>query len=146
MNTNNSCDNALHALLNYLHDVRGFDDTILDVRLKFDGANDRMNAKDPRAFCFCVEGENIIHCSNALLDLPAEPCIGILLHELAHLILNAFHGEKAEVDVDLFCTEKIPEAGYHYRDCTYFNSLLGKEVTAKNIEWVSTDFIHRILE
>jgi hypothetical protein len=111
------------------------------------------NAKDPRAFCF-VEKEfpNVIHCAEAIEGLPPEARVGVIYHEVGHILLNAFHGDESEVDVDEWCVNFIPTANYTYLDTPYitlrqdaYRGIVSKGRIAKSLQNVSPEFV-RVLE
>lgn len=120
----------------------------LSVVLQHDPEYDLVNTQDPRAFCYVERDDpTVIHCTKNLEYLDKNSRLGVLMHELGHIVLDAFHGDESEVDVDSWCLEFIPEAGYHYRDTKYQkptrDGILIKH--AKSLQHVSPAFI-RILE
>jgi len=105
---------------------------------------DIENQKDPRVFCFVQRNTPRIYATVAMERLPADACVGVLLHEIGHLALDAFNGDDSEVDVDEWCMFTVPESNYHYRDCAYISPWADFSVTAKNLEHVKHDFLARI--
>lgn len=138
MISRHDADDILHCLLFYLCD-QGLISTWLksQVRLvRSKRANDQ-NREKARQFCFVVIGQHEINFADALLKLPEEFIVGILLHEIAHMVIR--EGRDPELDVDEWVIEHVPEAGYHYADARY-----SKRV-AKNLECVSEAFIEKEL-
>lgn len=128
------------------------DDLLSSITIEHDKEHDKENELDPRAFCF-VEKDNptVIHCAKAIEDLPKAACVGVLYHELGHILLKAFHGDESEVDVDEWCVNFLPMANYTYLDTPYIaTAVVGKsDVTrgrvAKSLQNVAPSFL-RILE
>ncbi len=137
MISRHDADDILHALLTYLRDqglvTNWLRSKIRLVRSK--KANDQ-NKEKARQFCFVFPGEYNINYADALLKLPMSFLVGILLHEIAHMVIR--EGRDPELDVDEWVLDKVPEAGYDYRDCHY-----GKRV-AKNLECVTEAFIEEL--
>ncbi len=109
------------------------------IRLRRSQRANANNKKSPRSFCHVIIGEFNIHYADALLDLPLEFVVGILLHEIAHMIIEEDGGDP-ELGVDEWVLENVPEAGYSYRDAKY-----GRRV-AKNLECVSLLFVGEVLD
>lgn len=114
------------------------------LQLKWDSEYDITNKNDPRAFCYVREGDNTIYCSAAIEALLPEVRVGILIHEVFHMILDAFDGADAEVDVDAGVMEYFPEAGYKYDDTVYLSPWTHEMVSANEIEHVSAKFLETI--
>ncbi len=119
---------------------RGFGRALRNVNIFWSYVCDMRNKKDPRAFCHVVLGNPKIRCARALDLLPDVAIAGILLHELAHMIVEHKPGDP-ELNVDDFVLEVIPDAGYHYGECEYVD---GRRRKAKNIEMVSKKFLEKI--
>lgn len=139
MISRHDADDILLALLTHLRD-RGLVTNWLRSKVRLvrsKKANDQ-NKASARQFCFVFLGEHKIHFSDALLKLPEEFIVGILLHEIAHMVVK--EGRDPELDVDEWVVEHVPEAHYHYADARY-----GKRV-AKNLECVGREFFDLILE
>jgi hypothetical protein len=139
---------ALLALTEYMMFAHGApEEKLCVITLKHDEAHDKENEKDPRAFCF-VEKENptVIHCSKAIEDLQIEARFGVIYHEIGHIVLNAFHGDESEVDVDEWCVNFLPEAEYTYKDTPYITPYRGgvKLVLAKSLQNVSLKFLRML--
>ncbi len=102
---------------------------------------DGNNEASARAFCFVVIGEFVIHYASALKALPDEFIVGILLHEVVHMLIE----EKGdpELGVDEWVLEHVPEAGYCYKTAKY-EDFDGARRIAKNIECVSKKFLDLI--
>ncbi len=114
-----------------------------DVMLTLSEKADENNAKKARSFCHVVLGRKSIYCAAALAALPEEFVVGILLHEVAHTIVN--EGEDPELDVDEWVLENVPEAGYRYANVKYVDPITGRTRTAKNLERVSMGFLGKII-
>ncbi len=115
-----------------------------------DSRQDRANREDSRAFCYVENsGAPVVHCTKAIEWLPTEARIGVLMHEIGHLVLKAFEDDDAEVDVDEWCVTNFPEAKYAYADVTYYTlnkwGQKGEVRVAKSLQTVSPAFV-RILE
>lgn len=135
----------LKALLEYLVLEHSLGRELLTIKIKHSPEQDHDNELDPRSLCHVMRYDQRIFCSESLEHVPAHVRLGLLLHEITHIHLEAFDGDESEILVDEFCAYKIPESGYKYLDLfTYWSPLLEKEVTAKNLEAVSGDFVYRI--
>jgi hypothetical protein len=138
-------ESDLKALLEYLVLEHSLGRELLKIKLKHSVEQDDYNKKDPRAFCHVARGENYIYCTQAIENVPVHVRLGLLLHEIAHIHLDAFDGDESEVPVDEFCAYKIPESGYRYLDqFVYFSPWDKAPIQAKNLEAVSGDFVYRI--
>lgn len=107
----------------------------------------KANAKDPRAFCRVELGDKKknIYCAVALVALPPEAIVGILLHEITHMLIVEDGGDPELAD-DEYVLDHFPQAGYHYATIEYATvemtpKFSGRVRTAKNIEVVSSNFI-----
>jgi hypothetical protein len=112
---------------------------------------DQVNREDSRAFCYVENsGTPAIYCTKAIEWLPPEARIGVLLHEIGHLVLKAFEDDESEVDVDEWCVTNFPEAKYAYADVTYYTlnkwGKKGEPRVANSLQTVSPAFVHLILE
>ncbi len=130
----------LNPLLEYLRD-RGLITTWMKSKIKTTHSRkaDENHVKSPRSFCFVIIGEHNIHYASMLKGLPDPFIVGILLHEIAHMIIAEEQGDP-ELGVDEWVLENVPEAGYTYKNIRYidFND---KPRTAKNLECVSKTFL-----
>ena len=116
-----------------------------DISVKWSQDEDQRNISDPRGFCHTEQGSMIISCSRALEDVDREIRLGVLIHEIGHIVLNAFDGEESEVDVDTWVIDTLPKGSYGYlQDYAYLNSLIEEQVTAHNIQRVTTTFSRSI--
>lgn len=131
-------DDLLAALLVYLRD-RGLVTPWLKSKIKLVRSKkaEVNNKASPRAFCFVIIGEYNIHFSEALLKLPIHFVVGILLHEVAHMVVR--EGRDPELDVDEWVLDYVPEAEYTYQNVTY-----GRR-QAHNLERVSVEFCDLVL-
>lgn len=118
--------------------------SVTRIQLRHDPSLDKANFKNPRFLCAVHPHEWIIHCALAIERIGRPVRIGVLLHEIGHMVIPAFRGAKSEVEVDEFVVSKIPEAGYYYEDHAYFSPLRSEEVLAKNVEHVSAEFLELI--
>jgi hypothetical protein len=103
---------------------------------------DDFNKRRARQFCHVFPNSYDIHCSKALENVSERVRIGILLHEIGHIALQAFHDEgddSCEVVVDSWVNETFPEADYKFAHHKYASSA-GRKRTAKSIEHVSAEF------
>ena len=131
----------LLALTKYL-ETKGYPRSLIRIQVEWSEDADLRNRKDPRGFCHVDPNEWKIYCSRAIEDVSPAVRMGLLLHEIGHLVLDAFDGDESEVDVDAWAMSAIPEAGYHYMPVyEYFNSQIGETVKAKNIEALCASFV-----
>ncbi len=113
------------------------------IRLSRSRKASSNNEASPRSFCFVILGEHKIHYADALYALPDTAICGILLHEVAHMLIDE-NGGDPELGVDEWVLENVPEAGYGYMDTTYADPETGRRRTAKAIESVSRKFLTEI--
>lgn len=132
----------LEALKGYLEVERSI--AVRGIRLRGDKEADANNRKDPRAFAFVIGKSKVIRCARVMDWLPPNARVGILLHEILHIVLNARHGPESEVDVDEFATAELEKTGYCYKNVDYLDGPSLKTRTAKAIECVSTAFLKRL--
>ena len=104
----------LRALVNYLVDHGFVGEEMLHIRVLHDAALDKDNEKNARAFAAATEGSDVIRVAENIAFLPPANRVAVLLHEISHVHNQTFHSEDEEVDTDLWITEDVPEAGYHY--------------------------------
>lgn len=138
---------SLKALTKYLVDDREMPQVFLrSIRVNRSRPLDEDHKDDPRAFCAVEEDvPNIIFCTSAIEAVPENVRIGLLLHEIGHLLLDAFDHEipgGEEIEVDTWILKHIPEAGYTYVDCPHIWH--GKERTALNVQTVSDAFLKKV--
>lgn len=134
----------LARLTNYLFKHKGVIPSVRKIGIVHTRAMDRENEKDPRAFCAVNDTAWLIYCTQSINYLPANARIGILLHEVSHLVNNFIGKREDEVNTDEWIVTAIPEAGYGYQSIAYHNPLLGKQVTAHDLETVGTAFLGRL--
>jgi len=138
---------ALVILVDYIVAAKGASTSTFAARVRHDVKCDAYNREKARAFCFTRAGSWTIHCSKNIERVSDEVLIGLLLHEMGHIAIQAFHSDKndtCEVDVDRWVAKNFPEAGYHYKNHSY-RTARGKDLTAKSIEHVSKRFAKTIL-
>lgn len=122
--------------------ARGMPARLLKIRMSHSVEAERDNDRDHRLFCF-TKGPlpPKIYFSKNLEQLPVENQIGILLHEISHLI----HGPD-EAMADLGVSEALPDIGYSYiKRVDYRDAYIGEPRTASNIESVSKEFAQEVL-
>jgi hypothetical protein len=129
----------LNVLLQWLIDHAKIDGKryyeILPIAIRFDARLDKANKKNSRSFCAVDLGKpHLIYTAKAIEKLPVENRIGILLHELGHIVLDSTD----EVAVDQWCYDA--EVGFFY--C--IDVKVGRRVI-KNLEEVSYAFTRKIL-
>jgi hypothetical protein len=134
-------DEDLNRLTAYLVGRYAWPQEFLEIQAHWSTDQDQANAKSPRAFCHVLQGEMKINCARALEDVSPQVRIGVLLHELGHIYLQAFKQPDAEVQVDEFCIAAVPEAGYHYASHKYYYPHSVAPVMAENVEHVSKNFV-----
>ncbi len=103
---------------------------------------DAHHEDSARSFCFVILGERVIHYASAIKCLPDKFIVGILLHEIVHMIIEEKPGDP-ELGVDEWVIENLPEAGYEYKSVRYID-FTGKARTAKDLECVSEKFLKTI--
>lgn len=137
---------SLKMLTKYLVDDREMPPGLLKVKAVHSHLLDYDHLNDPRAFCAVEEGiTNAIFCTDAIEKVPENVRVGLLLHEIGHLLLDAFDHEipgGEEVEVDAWILKNVPEAGYRYVD--YPHVWRGKERTALNVQTVSDAFLKKV--
>lgn len=111
------------------------------VRIGMSHAADVRNSEDARSFCHVKEGSRKINCTHAIELLPDEFVAGILLHELAHIILNDMERGDPELQADEWILENVPESGYKYKDVSYWDETWRD---AEVVECVSKKFLKTI--
>ncbi len=135
----------LDGILIYLIAKRGLPPECQAITAKYSQEEDARNLQNPRGFCHTEQGKPEIFCSRALEDTDREVRVGILLHEIGHIMLNAFDGDESEVDVDEWVTQMTPKGAYRYfQDYTYQNSLYGEPVTAHSVQMVTRNFLKEL--
>ena len=135
----------LNILLEYLINKRGLGAAMRGIVVQYSEDADGYNIKDPRVFCFTQVNHPVIFCSRALEDVDREIRVGILIHEIGHIVLNAFEGDESEIDVDHWVVDTLPKGSYGYvHEIKYLNSARGEEVTAWNLERVTQAFLREI--
>lgn len=103
---------------------------------------DENHDKSARSFCFVIIGDDhVIHYASSLVALPVKFVIGILLHEIAHMVIE--EDGDPELGVDEWVLENVPDSGYEYKNIRY-EDFDGKTKTAKNLECVSEKFLKLI--
>jgi hypothetical protein len=115
--------------------------TALRVKVFCDPDQDDRNQKDPRAFAYVEEGSFIIHAARNIERLPANFRVGILLHEIGHIVIKGFHGPDSEVDVDQWVLDSFPEANYDYEDAAYIDTFTMDRRIASDLQYVGDDFV-----
>lgn len=98
--------------------------------------------KGARSFCFVVIGERTINYASTIKSLPDRFIVGILLHEIAHMIIENEKGDP-ELGVDEWVIANVPESDYEYKNVRYID-FTQKPRTAKNLECVSEKFLMEI--
>ena len=104
----------------------------------------KLTGGNPRFLCAVHSHEWVIRCALAIERVGSQVRVGVLLHEIGHMVLPAFNGAKSEVEVDEFVLSEVPEAGYYYGDHQYFNPQHEGIVLAKNVEHVSENFLRQL--
>ncbi len=114
------------------------------VRMKHSAIAEQNNKKSSRSFCYVNLNGETIYYAESLAYLDTEFIIGILLHELAHLIVKTGPVDD-EVDADLWILEAFPMAKYGYEDAVYASAATGRLRTAKNLQCVSREFLRKLI-
>ena len=91
-----------------------------------------------------IEKDWRIYCTQAIEMLPPDARMGILLHEIGHIHLTAFHGDASEVDVDEWILLNVREAKYTYADVRYRAPQSTMQRDAKNLQRVGWNFLETI--
>jgi len=118
--------------------------SVTRIQLRHDADLDKANRRNPRFLCAVHPHEWLIRCALAIERVNPEVRVGVLLHEIGHMVLPAFNGAKSEVEVDEFVISQVPEAGYYYGDHGYYSPQHEKDVIAKNVEHVSINFLRLV--
>lgn len=139
------CLGDLDALKRYLALEHGMGKVVRGIRLRHDADADGFNRKNPRSFGYTIKGSKVIRCASALEWAGPRARIGVILHEILHIALNAFDGD-AEIKVDEFATSELGEIGYHYADLSYTSGWSGqvRHYRAKAIEQVPMEFVRKL--
>jgi hypothetical protein len=82
------------------------------VRLRPDREAERKHERAARYFCFVLPGCSTIRCAEALESIPRPFRLGVLLHEIGHIVLDEFFGDASEVRVDAWA--KTVDREYRY--------------------------------
>lgn len=137
-------DADLRLLSEYLVLEKEMPGFVSALKIEHDPKQDEQNQKDPRAFCY-VRPDNLgtIYCAANLEQVLPEVRMGILIHEIGHIVLDAFNGEESEVDVDAWIESEIPEAGYTYEN-TGYTRFEGGWAMGKNVQRVLPEFVRMI--
>lgn len=114
------------------------------VRVTHNAYQDRRNREDPRAFCHVACGDKVIHCAAAIEQLDDREIVGLLLHEVGHIVLGCGRDPDDEVAVDEWVRNLAPESGYTYLDVRYMSRIGGPVRTAVNLESVSHAFVNQL--
>lgn len=124
---------------------RGLTSAVRGIKLRASKVVSARNAKSPRAFCQVTVGSSVIECAPEIEALPQAFIVGILLHEVAHIILESEPGDP-ELNVDEFVLDQVEDSGYAYRDAEYVTVTdeQPRWRKAKNIEWVRESFLERL--
>lgn len=118
---------------------------IRHVTCKHSNKAEVNNQRSARSFCYVhLDADPVVYYAEALELLDVEYIVGILLHELAHLIVKSGTVDD-EVDADQWVIEAFPEAKYGYDDAVYTSPWTHRWRTAKNLQCVSREFIRRLL-
>jgi len=124
------------AIVFYLVDRHGLSPNLLNLRPVHDPAQDKLNRSDPRAFCYVKPRDPHIYCARAIEQLSQCFRYGVLLHEIGHHAMQAFHGDMSEPTVDAFILLTVPESDYEYADTDYYQD--GRLVRAPSLQRVGT--------
>jgi hypothetical protein len=132
----------LGIILKYLMRDKGMPVELGGVSAVWSQDNDNMNLRDPRLFCSTEPGSTVISCSRALEDVPREVRVGVLVHEVGHIMLGAFENSDSEVDVDAWVASTLPPGSYFYLNAVkYTNSLVEDYTEARAVECVTAAFL-----
>ena len=116
------------------------------IKVIHDPKCDRQNRASARAFCFVEDGSPVIHCAANIESLPCHVIVGLLLHEVGHMIVRS--RQDPEVGDDEFIVDNVPEAHYRYLARVPYIAVGGtgpsRKRIAKNIQAVSPSFVGSI--
>jgi len=128
----------LEALKAYCVMEKGLPRSLASVRADSSAEREDDWMRSPRQFCSVEHGTMIIACAPATDALPGESRVGILLHEIGHVLYPLGSPlDVEEVEVDVWVRNVFPEAGYTYVDVPY---RYGKDYVAKNLQTVAPEF------
>lgn len=112
------------------------------VHLVLDKGQEALHADDNRAFAHVRKGSRAIYVCADIEVLPENYLVGVLLHELVHLLTQSFGGQTGEVKVDEWIVRELPEAGFGYASLMYNDGW--RDVPVENLERVSDSFLDLI--
>lgn len=114
------------------------------ITIRHDAEAERFNKHEkPRYFCYTTPKSGIIRSSIEIENIPEHVRTAIILHEIGHIVLQAFGSDESEVLVDAFCTT-IPGSGYKMLDTLRYTNINGERQTARSVETVSKRFLEEL--
>ncbi len=113
-----------------------------EIRAVHSAKADEHHRKNRRSFCHVILGERAIRYASSIKALPETFIVGILLHEIVHMIIENEKGDP-ELGVDQWIIDNIPEARYDYKNVRYID-FDGQARVAHNLECVADKFLSRI--
>ena len=135
-------EKSLRALTRYIASKAGLKN--MDrLSIRHSPEADELNSRKPRQFCHVYPRSFKINCTAQIESVSERVRLGLLLHEIGHIVQQAFHDkgdDSCEVTVDEWVTYNFPEAGYKFADAKYGSSVDGRLKIAKAIEQVSMRF------
>jgi hypothetical protein len=140
-------EKSLDALTRYMA-AKSTWTNLSQLRVRHSPNADVLNRRRPRQFCHVFPRSLIIHCTSQIENVSEQVRLGLLIHEIGHIVQQAFHDngdDECEVTVDEWVTYNFPEAGYKFADHRY-RSWGGRYRTAKAIEHVSKKFTQLVLK
>jgi hypothetical protein len=143
--------NRLNVVLSALKDYileHGGHSSVSSIKLQWSDQAERDNINDPRVFCHTIDGSSSIYCSLNLCKLPTENIVGILIHEIGHIVRKqASDAGREEVECDLWVKHNYPEIGYEYEEAVIYEDWGCRETRiARSIQKVGALFMEWINE
>jgi hypothetical protein len=120
----------------------------MGVSLHHGAADKEENKRDARHFASASVFDSgsglayVISYARALNSLPRRVRIGVLLHEIAHLLTWKSRRDASEVAADVWISRHVPEAEFNYAGASYTHK--GRHRSAKNVETVCSEFLRLI--
>jgi hypothetical protein len=127
------------------HLARVWDKRAAKLKIALSERRDQDNARDARAMAFVTHRGHTVHVAEALAQVPPVFTLGVLLHEVVHVVRSHFDGDEGEVDVDATIVEEIPGASYGYADVDYRHPVNGLRRRARNLQRVGVTFARKVL-
>ena len=134
----------LRPKVRFAHDAAKRRKLLDKITLRNTAVAERNNKENPRMVCYVVSGSHVINCSRASEAVGPRARVGLLIHEMGHVLTRSGDVPDEEVQADLWVEMQFHHSGYTYRDHIYVSPHTGKQVTAKHVEHVSEEFLKKL--